>query len=54
MNDLKRREAHEEFLLEKRRRALGKKVLVLDLAGRVRIASGVSELLEAGREDDRA
>jgi metal-responsive CopG/Arc/MetJ family transcriptional regulator len=44
--------AVEGFLLEKRRRALGKKVL--DLAGRARVAPEATDLLETGREDDRA
>lgn len=44
--------ALEDYLLEKRRRALGKKVL--DLVGRVRVAPEALDLLEAGRNDDRA
>lgn len=45
-------DAVEDFLLEKRRRTLGKKVL--DLVGRARVAPEALDLLDAGREDDRA
>jgi len=44
--------AVEDFLLEKRRRTLGKKVL--GLVGRARVVPEALELLDAGREDDRA
>lgn len=43
--------AVEDFLLEKRRRNLGKKVL--DLVGRSLVTPEALDLLAAGREDDR-
>jgi hypothetical protein len=44
-------DAVEYYLMEKRRRTLGKKVL--DLAGRARVAPEVLDILEEGRKDER-
>ena len=66
LNDNLRREAHNrgisisrlvgealsQYLLDARRKALGRKVL--DLAGRAYVAEDVDAVLEEGRRDDRA
>ena len=45
-------EAVEQYLIVQRRRALGKKAL--ELAGNVRVAPDVHEMIEEGRRDDRS